>query len=415
MIKRFIVIVALLTTVLSAAQEGTSSPYSYFGIGLTKFKGTVENQSMGGLQLFSDSIHLNLRNPAAYGRLKLTTFAVAGSHTRTEMSDGETSENASITSLDYLALGIPTGKLNFGFGLIPYSTVGYQIQDVNDQTANRFEGRGGLNKVFLSAGYAINDDLSVGVDANYNFGNFQNKAIVFQNGIQYGSRVIDRTDLRGFNFNFGVDYQRTLSNNLKLYTAATYSPEMEITAERIRNTATINIDGQGREIVIPPDNNFEFADSDVILPAQFTLGAGLGSVNKWFMGAEYTSVQSSNFNFNSGISNQDFTYQDAAQYKLGGYYVPQYNSLTGYFNRVVYRAGLRYEETGLMVNDEAIDEFGISFGLGLPAGNNFSNINLGLEYGQRGTTSSGLIKENFFKFSISLSLNDKWFVQRRFD
>jgi hypothetical protein len=415
MIKRFIVIVALLTTVLSAAQEGTSSPYSFFGIGLTKFKGTVENQSMGGLQLFSDSIHLNLRNPAAYGRLKLTTFAVAGSHTRTKISDGETSEDARISSLDYLALGIPIGKLNFGFGLIPYSSVGYQIQDVNDETANRFEGRGGLNKVFLSAGYAITEDLSVGVETNYNFGNFQNKSIVFQSGIQFGSRVINRTDLRGFNFNFGVDYQRKLSNNLKLFTAATYSPEMEITAERIRNTATINIDGQGREIVIPPDSSFEFTDSDVILPAQFTLGAGLGSINNWFMGAEYTNIQSSNFNFNSGISNQDFEYQDAAQYKLGGYYIPQYNSLTGYFNRVVYRAGLRFEETGLMLNGEAIDEFGISFGLGLPAGNNFSNINLGLEYGQRGTTSSGLIKENFLKFSISLSLNDKWFVQRRFD
>lgn len=415
MIKRFIIIVALLTTVLSAAQEGTSSPYSYFGIGLTKFKGTVENQSMGGLQLFSDSIHLNLRNPAAYGRLKLTTFTVAGSHTRTNMSDGETSENASITSLDYLALGIPTGKLNFGFGLIPYSAVGYSIQDVNNETANRFEGRGGLNKVFLSAGYAINEDLSVGVDANYNFGNFQNKSIVFQNGIQYGSREINRTDLRGFNLNFGVDYQKELSNNLKLYTAATYSPEMNITAERMRNTATITIAADGQELVIPPASNFNYTDSDVILPAQLTIGAGLGRTNKWFMGAEYTNVQSSNFNFNSGISNQDFEYQNAAQYKLGGFYIPQYNSLTGYFNRVVYRAGLRYEETGLVLSEEAINEFGISFGLGLPAGNNFSNINLGLEYGQRGTTSSGLIKENFFKFSISLSLNDKWFVQRRFD
>jgi len=74
MIKRFIIIVALLSTVLMAAQEGTSSPYSYYGIGLNKFKGTVENQSMGGLRLFSDSIHVNLRNPAAYGRLKLTTY-----------------------------------------------------------------------------------------------------------------------------------------------------------------------------------------------------------------------------------------------------------------------------------------------------------------------------------------------------
>jgi len=76
---------------------------------------------------------------------------------------------------------------------------------------------------------------------------------------------------------------------------------------------------------------------------------------------------------------------------------------------------MRYEESGLYLNNEAIDEFGISFGLGLPAGTNFSNLNIGFEYGQRGTSNSGLIKENFFKLSLSLSLNEKWFVRSRFD
>ena len=415
MIKRFIIIVALLSTVFSAAQEGTSSPYSYYGIGLTKFKGTVENQSMGGLRFFSDSIHLNLRNPAAYGRLKLTTFAVGGSQQRTNLKNDNLSENANNTSLDYLAIGVPTGKLNFGFGLIPYSAVGYQIENRSDQTFSRLDGRGGLNKVFLTTGYAVTNDLSIGVDANYNFGNFQNKTVVFQEGVSLGSRIINRTDLSGFNFNFGVDYQRDLGNNLRLYSAATYSPEMNITANRMRDVSTITFGVDGREQVIPPNVNVNFGDEELTLPAEFTIGAGLGSPNKWFMGAEYTSLQASAFQFNSGVSAQNSQYQDASQFKVGGYYIPEYNSLSGYFKRVVYRAGVRFDETGLYINNEGINEFGISFGLGLPAGTNFSNVNLGLEYGQRGTINSGLIKESFFKLSLSLSLNDKWFVQRRFD
>jgi len=412
MIKRFIIIVALLTTVLAAAQEGTSSPYSFYGIGLTKFKGTVENQSMGGLRLFSDSIHLNLRNPAGYGRLKLTTYTVGGSHQSTQLKNDQASESSRTTSLDYLAIGIPTGKLNFGFGLIPFTSVGYKIMNVNEETANRFTGRGGMNKVYLSAGYAVTDNLSLGVNVNYNFGNIQRNFTAFQNGIQFGTRQIDRTDLSGFNLNFGLDYQRALSDKLDFYTAATYSPKMDITAKKIRNTATITIGANGSELVTS-ENNITFPDSDLSLPAQLTLGAGLGGSNKWFLGAEYSYLQAEDFN--SVTQNQGVSYQNASQYRLGGFYIPQYNSLTSYFNRIVYRAGISFEETGLQINNEAINEFGISFGVGLPAGNNFSNANFGIEYGQRGTTNSGLIKENFLKLSISLSLNDKWFVQRKFD
>src|SRR5690606_21157471 len=107
MIKRFTVILMLLFTVITTAQEGTSSPYSFYGIGLTTFKGTVENTSMGGISVFSDSIHLNLKNPASLGSLRLTTFTVAGSHSSTDIKSGSESENAAVTSFDYLAIGLP--------------------------------------------------------------------------------------------------------------------------------------------------------------------------------------------------------------------------------------------------------------------------------------------------------------------
>ncbi|WP_010229919.1 membrane protein [Gillisia marina] len=414
MIKRFIIIVALLTTVASAAQEGTSSPYSFYGIGLTKFKGTVENQSMGGIRMFSDSIHLNLRNPGSYGRLRLTTFTVGGSHQSTALKTDNESESSRTTSLDYLAIGLPTGKLNFGLGLIPYTSVGYRILEVDEETSNRFTGRGGMNKVFLTAGYAVNDNLSVGMDVNYNFGNIQNNFTTLQSGVQFGSRQINRTDLRGFNLNFGLDYQRDLNEKLKLYTVATYAPQMDITAEKMSNIATISFRADGSEVVVE-ESEQTFPQGDLSLPSELTLGAGIGTTNKWFLGAEYGRISASDYNFNSGNSFAEVQYDNASQYRVGGFYIPEYNSLTSYFSRVVYRAGLRFEETGLNLSDEGINEFGISFGVGLPAGRNFTNANIGIEYGQRGTTNSGLIQENFFKLSISLSLNDKWFVQRKFD
>lgn len=414
MIKRFIIIVALLTTVFSAAQEGTSSPYSYYGIGLTNFKGTVENRSMGGLRVFSDSIHVNLRNPASYGQLRLTNYSVGGSTQITSLENEGGSEESSNTSLDYLAIGIPTGKLNFGFGLIPYSSVGYRIQEVGDETANRFTGRGGMNKVYLTTAYRFNRNLSLGVDVNYNFGNIQNTQIILQNDVQYGTRQINRTDISGFNLNFGLDYQQMISSKLKLHTAATYSPQMSISADQIRNTATVILNAQGRTTVTA-ERNITIPRREFNLPAELTIGAGLGRPNKWFFGAEYTNLQAENFDFSSGTTSVDYRYENAAQYRLGGFYIPQYNSLTSYFNRIVYRAGLRYEESGLYLNNEGINEFGITFGLGLPAGTSFSNANIGIEYGQRGTTNSGLVKENYFKLSLSLSLNDRWFVQSRFD
>ena len=84
---------------------------------------------------------------------------------------------------------------------------------------------------------------------------------------------------------------------------------------------------------------------------------------------------------------------------------------------MTYRLGARYEESGLYIQNESIDEFGISFGLGLPLGRGFSNANLTFEYGQRGTNNAGLVKEDFFKVGLSLSLNPlrPWFVPNKYN
>ena len=419
MIKRFTVILMLLFTVITTAQEGTSSPYSFYGIGLTTFKGTVENRSMGGISVFSDSIHLNLKNPASLGSLRLTTFTVAGSHSSTDIKSGSESENAAVTSFDYLAIGLPAGRWGFSFGLLPYSSVGYKLQSIDDETGTegRFTGRGGLNKVFLNTGYAITENLSLGLGVDYGFGNLENKNIFVRQGLQFGSRELNESRLSGFGFNFGLDYQRMLNEKLQFRASAMYSPETKLKSFNSRQLAVIGTSANGSEVIADGGTAFqdiEMPDSELTMPSEYTVGVGLGKPRKWFLGIEYTGIGASSFN-NRSFDPEGAVYSDAANYSVGGFFIPDFRPTSSYFNRVVYRAGFRTGETGLSLNGEAIDEFGMSFGVGLPAGKFFENVNLGLEYGQRGTTNAGLIQENFLNLSISLSLNDRWFVKRRFD
>jgi hypothetical protein len=119
MIKKIIISACLLLSLMSFAQGGSSSPYSFYGIGEVRFKGSLENRSMGGLSIAPDSIHINLQNPAGYANLKLTSFTIGGSRSSTKLKTDAESASAQRTTLDYLALALPFGKLGVGFGLIP--------------------------------------------------------------------------------------------------------------------------------------------------------------------------------------------------------------------------------------------------------------------------------------------------------
>lgn len=413
MLKRLLIVFTLLFSVSVLAQQGTTSPYSFFGIGSLKFKGTVENRSMGGLGVYSDSIHLNIQNPAAVSELELVNFSIAGSHKFNTLSTEQETQRVTTTTLDYLAIGIPMGKFGASFGLIPYTSSGYKLQSQSDVATTQYSGSGGLNKIFVALSYRLFKGLSVGIDANYDFGNIENTAISTQEDIQFGTQEINRSDLLGFSFNFGALYKTMLTEELESVSSFTYTPETDFASENSRTISTILTLPNGNFTTID-NRDIVVSDTDFTFPSQFTLGTGIGKPKKWFLGGEYTSQKTSNFT-NRTFELDNVTFEDASKFKLGGFYIPNYNSFTSYWNRIVYRAGFRFEETGININGEAIDEFGISFGLGMPLRRSFSNVNLGFEIGRRGTQNNGLVSENFFNIFVSLSLNDKWFEKRYYD
>lgn len=414
MIKKTLILFFLPFCLFS--QEGTFSPYSYFGIGNETFRGTAENRSMAGISSFADSIHLNLQNPAAYSKLKLTTFSLGATTNRLNLETAEQTDQINFSTIDYIALGIPFKKFGVGFGLKPLSAVGFEIETINETRANSLNGRGGVNTVYLSTGFEIIENLSLGLTANYNFGDIENKNIVIIRDIERASREINSSDINGFNFDIGMQYQFNLLKKYTMRLSAGFSPESALNIENNRQLATIIFGNDGSEIIVDQNATQLISTTDQLnLGQRINAGIGFGQDRKWYVGLEFTQTSANDFEAIDFNNNQELNFVDRQEIKLGGFFTPRYNSPRSYFNRVTYRGGLRFSQTGLDFRGESIEEFGISFGLGLPAGRFFTNINIGAEYWTRGTTANGLIQENFLSLFASFSFNDLWFQKPKYN
>jgi hypothetical protein len=322
--------------------------------------------------------------------------------------------------MDYLAVGLPFGKFGVGFGLMPYSSVGYNIESrtlattapVAPEEIRRYNGSGGLNKVFAGVGYAFSPKLSVGLDFSYNFGKIETYSLRFVEGLQYGSREKNLSDISGATFTAGANYKTKINNKLSGFGSLTFSPETKLRSTNERNIATIQYSSSGAEILVDP-LDVAVDNTTIKMPSKVALGFGIGQNKKWMLGTEVTLQQSSGMgNRFNDITNVKF--ENAIKYNIGGFYIPNYTAFSKYFQKITYRAGLRYENTGLIINNKSINDLGVTAGFGLPIIGAFSNINIGVEYGKRGTTSANLVQENYTNITIGLSLNDKWFQKKRF-
>lgn len=420
MIKKFSACLLFLLSFAAFAQQGTSSPYSFYGIGDIRFRGTNETRAMGGLSFVSDSIHINMQNPALLSDLKLTTFAVGGTFSPVVLRTDSQKEKAQRTTLDYLAVALPAKSFTIGFGLIPFSSVGYSVRNTIDINGDgtlyrydRFRGEGGINRVYGAVSYKINSKLSIGAEVNFNFGSIETKKVTYQDDVQLGTREINTSNVDGLGINAGISYHTKLNKKMDFFSGLTLSPQTNLSVRNQREINTVQV-FTDNEVDYGNPYQVPVASTKLRLPAKVSLGAGVGEMRKWFAGAELAFQNSSDFgNRFNDLTN--VSYENGARINLGGYFIPQYNSFTQYWKRITYRGGFRFENTGLVVNNHGINDAAITAGFGFPVGKTFSNLNLGFEFGQRGTTNSGLVKENYINVNIGISFNDRWFIKRKYD
>uniref|UniRef100_UPI00260F48D2 hypothetical protein n=1 Tax=uncultured Lutibacter sp. TaxID=437739 RepID=UPI00260F48D2 len=297
---------------------------------------------------------------------------------------------------------------------VGYSLVS-NVLDTEDllTEATLYNGEGGTNRVFLNFGYKPFKGVSVGVQGNYVFGKIENSIINQTADALLATKYETVSNLKGYSLNIGFQYETGLTDKVDLSLGASFDLNNTIETKGNEYLYSVSLTSfeSPRDTILNMNSTGELKS-----PLKTTLGAGIGQKNKWFAGLDYSfqnalELEGSVFNSYSKIS-----YDNYSKIAIGGFYTPKFNSISSYWDRVTYRAGLKFEKTGLLVdalgtgNDfTAIDDFGISFGVGLPLSQQLSNINIGFEFGKRGNTDNNLVQENYFNFRLSLSLNDKWF------
>ena len=427
MFNRIIVLICLFSAGEIVAQNSTASPYSLGGLGDVSFRGNAINRMMGGISVYADSIHANINNPASLGELKLTTFSVGVHYKNTQLNAEQVNEQATSGSLDYIAVAIPTKRFAFSFGIMPYSAVGYQLQsllngqdDAVNNVLNRYEGRGGVNKTFLSVGFKLLKGVNLGVRANYNFGRIETIASREEQNIDFGTFLRNSSQIGGFDLQFSTHLKFPLSNTLALDAFGSIQPEHKLSSRNqqvffTRSISSGNI-GATEEIDLSAQG---LENINLQIGRQLTYGISLNNHKKWMIGAQYTAANSGQFQ-NDFIQLTNISYENSNRFSIGGLYVPDYSSITRYWKRITYRFGFRSETTGIMVNNTSLKETGMSFGVSLPLGGfysatnvaGFSNLNIGVEFGDRGVNTSGLIQEKYWTLRVGLSLNDLWFIKK---
>ncbi len=426
MIKNISILTLVLFFTQSFAQETSASPYSVLGIGDDVSSKTVEEMGMGGVGTASNSTiyQFTFSNPASYSSISLTTYLLAGQNRGISLKDTSGKQKISNASLSYLAMGIPLGeKGGFVFGLQPNTSVGYslidRVLDSNDEVLeiNRYNGDGGTNRFFLGVGYEPIKNLSLGLEGEYVFGNIDNSIINRRRGVQLGTRYVTDVRIKGFGLKAGLLYKKELKEDLFLNLGATVQLENELDSEGNEYLYTASFANGGE---FPRDTILNNASTGFYKkPLKTSFGVSIGNPNKWEASIDYSFQDKIELGGNLLNNSPRLAYQKGSKFSAGGFYLPKYNSISSYWDRIIYRAGIRVEQTGLMFNGtgnagqfDAIDDFGISFGVGLPMGNQVSRLNFGFEFGKRGTTNNGLIEENYFNFKFGLSLSDKWFRKR---
>jgi hypothetical protein len=96
--------------------------------------------------------------------------------------------------------------------------------------------------------------------------------------------------------------------------------------------------------------------------------------------------------------------------------------LTSYWSQIQYIAAVRSDRFGLVLNGTEVTGWNANFGVAMPVGGRsfipgdvkVSTLHLGLSTGQVGSIQNGLVREQYLRAFVGVTLNDQWFMKAKF-
>lgn len=416
-----ITFILLLTSAWVSAQNITGSPFSAFGYGIIENLSTGTSQGIGGAAAgLSLTDEINTRNPAAAGFIPRQTFLFnAGLRSkRVEYSTAESSVvkyDNGFTGLN-AAFNI-TNNWSAGFGVMPYSSIGYKIQtqdslsyeDISYSTRTNYYGEGGLNKVYLTTAFQYKG-LSLGMDVSYMFGVLSARTESAVSDTLHSGFLLrtNNLNMKGLHFSYGLQYKYDLGEYSNITVGAVYRQASDLDSRKVLFGHTVLTSPYAtlKDTIVQDTVRNLTAE----LPQGYSAGVSYKS-KRWLFSVDYSadmwegvsidqrplSETVNSFKFSGGLeyrpSHVPETYWQALRFRLGGYYMSDYIKAAG----------------------NKVEAYALTFGFGIPAQKSRTMLNLNFEIGKKGKLSSNTLSENFYGLNLSINMSDIWFIQRKFD
>lgn len=411
-LKRNYLIAGCVLFFFEGMAQNVSSPYSITGIGDIETTEYGRYSATGSASAARrDDGYYNFSNPAS---LTSITYKTVNLHmfTRGRVSKYKVPGIDSIAgpSKDFIIKSIAlaykvTPKTAFAVGLKPFSSVNYQYSanaSVNDDHVDYVkytDGSGGIYQTYLSLARTLGKNLSVGVTGSWLFGSLHSNVEYYNPALSLDVLKLQSNFYGGGGLQAGLQYytdprkkwQHTFGVTSALYT---------------------KLSGYNSTQYYEADTLFKSLDDESIsfkMPANFSAAYSLlnknglsfhiqGDFQKW--GTQKTAYSKINIRdavgFSGGI-------EYSSRIKAGDFYIEKY-----------YLAlGMRTSQSYLVINGNRVNDMAFTFG----AGKNLSRIigvNLSMEAGKKGSSSLNQIRENYFQFSLGLTLKDMWYGTRKF-
>lgn len=422
--------IALLSGAFEASAQSslnTYSPYTFYGIGDIHQEGNAAIRAMGGAGVgFRNYLYVNTLNPASYSSVRnnsfLSNFDMEGQNFYARTADAKTSYNT--FNLKDISMSFPLAKgVGVGVNVMPYSSVGYNVgyYDKSEgvlgdigQMFYAYSGSGDVTQFKLGLGWEVFKSFSVGADVIYYHGSIERSfgaqpTSITGNGSYYSLSGSSVETINSFFGKVGMQWTPISSGNTVLTIGATWQIGGRMNGDIVTRVPVNS--------TLAPDEYAvdELSKSTFTMPSMYAVGMYLHRP-RYSVGVDYEFADWGSRN--EGDAKANLAFRNTNTVRVGGQYTPNPGDVRNAFNRFTYRAGVRWEQCYVVLNDQPISDVALTFGVGIPLRmTGLSNVNLGLELGQRGTTKAGLSRENYLKFTIGFSLfgEDYWFVKVKYD
>jgi hypothetical protein len=404
--RKLILFSLMVGATLTAVAGGPT--YSRYGIGDLAYFGSNRAFAIGvlGISLGGDGF-INRFNPAGLSRISLTRISAGFEFSTMTLKDQVGSTKFARGDFQSLALAIPISRDN---GVIlfaetsPYSNVDYKVE-VRELTSGSpstqtFSGLGGLSTLSLGLSYRPQEDFSVGLKYSYVYG-----AIEHMTQVKFDDVTYTNNEFHTSRFHSGSVF--TLGLLVEDLGSFLGMPSLKPLQAGVVITTPAKLSVRREHILLTPSSvdTTSVLRGKTDLPVSFGFGTAYQAGERLLVTGEVflQNWEGAKFFGGSSVGTTNNT-----RLAAGVEFLPR-RTPSSYGDRVAYRAGFAYNSSYYRINGEAIDEWYLSGGVGLPIGPD-AKMNLTLQAGSRGTMDGGLQKVNFVRFSVSISASEAWFM-----